>query len=438
MAKKSSYIRVIADAIKERMSNPYDKRKRDYSASVAPDKYKGLNYSPRFEKDLSTNIEAIKAIVDGMSTPNDRFYNVVPDSSYGMDLTPVSDIHDYDYTYPMEFETEQDALSHKRLADLRFYNNMLKMVELKSTPESKASGLDERRRMAAKIAYRALQSKRSMKPFMRNTTIKKAAAGALPISQALKQLDTHTTYIPPKEAPGSKEEPVHVRFGKSHYGEHAQHGPHFATMVNGNNVHVAPDGNIFILTPEGKGIRIKANRRFAALYKKLGERTGYGMPKTAEDIQELDPKTGKPKLLEPAQDYITKQKDGTEYINFKPDIPTAAQAVAGIDPKKRQVIFNARNLQARAAGGLKNLEDVYAGTRAARTRYPNIKSTNPATAPGKDEQFTVNVTEDTKDNDYWRGLYRSSVDTIQGKLDSTGPYESWVLPYTEGDRGCAG
>jgi GNAT superfamily N-acetyltransferase/2'-5' RNA ligase len=154
---KEAIIGTMMQGLKERWQSDVKKRETDYAASVAPEKYEGLNQSKRFKKDLKEQVDKIKAIVNGMGSPKNAMYEYYPDTLYGMDLTPVTDIHDYDYTYPMKFKDPEDALMHREKADLRFYDNMLRLIEKNSTPETRASGIDAKRRKAAKDYLKILQ-----------------------------------------------------------------------------------------------------------------------------------------------------------------------------------------------------------------------------------------------------------------------------------------
>lgn len=103
---------------------------------------------------------------------------------------------------------------------------------------------------------------------------------AYPEDQALKQLEIDTAYNPGKPGPGSEKEPVHVKFKGSHYGEHTKHGPHFATMVDGSNVHIN-DRGLFIIKPDGTAYTKPMNKQLRALLLALKKRTQQYMPKAA-------------------------------------------------------------------------------------------------------------------------------------------------------------
>jgi hypothetical protein len=160
----------FSNALKQRFANPYDKNLKDYASTVSEDKYKGFESTPTFQKDLQNNINNIKSIVNGMGSPGEKTYNLIPDEIYGMDLTPISDIHDYDYTYPKRFRSLEEAKAHKAASDMRFYNNLMAQIERTSTPKDKASGIYEKKRKAALVAFKMLKIG-GMRAFLRNKII---------------------------------------------------------------------------------------------------------------------------------------------------------------------------------------------------------------------------------------------------------------------------
>jgi hypothetical protein len=148
--KQANMFTTLVKGLQERVQSDYSKRERDYGASVAPEKYKGLEYTDQFGTDLKKNINKIQDIVNGMGSPKTWYYSLHPDTMYGLDLTPVSDIHDYDYTYPNRvFKSEEEAMEYRKAADERFHRNLLKLIDLKSTKVTKEQGIDEKRRKAA-------------------------------------------------------------------------------------------------------------------------------------------------------------------------------------------------------------------------------------------------------------------------------------------------
>jgi ABC-type oligopeptide transport system ATPase subunit len=89
------------------------------------------------------------------------------------------------------------------------------------------------------------------------------------LRRALEQLKTQVNDFNPRKAPSSHKEPVHIKFGpSSHYGEHSKHGPHFATTLDGHNVHLYKN-KIFNIAPDGKASRRPLSPSLQRLYDKL-------------------------------------------------------------------------------------------------------------------------------------------------------------------------
>lgn len=156
--KQGNVLTTLMKGIQERVQSDYSKRERDYGASVSPEKYHGLSMPENFKSDLKKDIDKIKAIVNGMGSPRTWWYSLHPDTMYGMDLTPVSDIHDYEYTYPSKpFATEEEAMAYRDAADQRFKENILKLVERHSSKATREAGIDEKRKAMAEDYYRLLR-----------------------------------------------------------------------------------------------------------------------------------------------------------------------------------------------------------------------------------------------------------------------------------------
>lgn len=59
-------------------------------------------------------------------------YHFIPNTIWGLDITPASDLHDVGYSYPNFFATKDDALKYKALIDLYFYKNMKSLIDTHS------------------------------------------------------------------------------------------------------------------------------------------------------------------------------------------------------------------------------------------------------------------------------------------------------------------
>ena len=56
-------------------------------------------------------------------------WHFTPNTVWGLNITPVSDIHDYDFTYPKTFKTFSEAIKHKTQSDCRFRSNAFTLIE---------------------------------------------------------------------------------------------------------------------------------------------------------------------------------------------------------------------------------------------------------------------------------------------------------------------
>lgn len=102
-----------------------------------------LSASPSF---IAATPERIAAQVNGCGDSGAKF-DFVPETIYGLRVSPACYVHDWDYT---EGRTDQD----KRDADARFLRNMLWLVE--SAPGVLSSVLRIFRRRRALVYYEAV------------------------------------------------------------------------------------------------------------------------------------------------------------------------------------------------------------------------------------------------------------------------------------------
>jgi len=106
------------------------------SKSISKDRYEGLEYSEEFGRILEENPEKLKDICNGVGSKvgaGKLIYHFIPNTIYLLDITPASDIHDFDYTYPDKFDSLTEAYAYKRMADDRFYDNVLKLIDKHSS-----------------------------------------------------------------------------------------------------------------------------------------------------------------------------------------------------------------------------------------------------------------------------------------------------------------
>ena len=131
-------------------------------------KYFGLEMSGVAKQLMYHEPEKFSACCNGVGSQSGWLgkltYHIIPNTIWLMSITPASDIHDVEYTYPMEFETEADALEWKREADNRFYNNVLTLIE------RRGGWFEAPRRLRAATYYRTLRMA-GMESFLASKTI---------------------------------------------------------------------------------------------------------------------------------------------------------------------------------------------------------------------------------------------------------------------------
>lgn len=81
-------------------------------------------------------------------------YHIIPNTIFFLDITPASDIHDYDYCYPFHFDSLKSALLFKHAADCRFRENCFKIID----HETRWEWLKTMRRIRVEKYYFALSA----------------------------------------------------------------------------------------------------------------------------------------------------------------------------------------------------------------------------------------------------------------------------------------
>lgn len=124
-----------------------------YNAGKAK-KYSNMDMSKEARWLLEEHPKEFKRYCNGMGSRNtlwDRIvWHLLPNTIWGLNVTPASDIHDVEYSYPTIFRNTEEAAEFKRLADLRFYANMISLIW--SGPKF----LRDSRLRRAKIYYEAV------------------------------------------------------------------------------------------------------------------------------------------------------------------------------------------------------------------------------------------------------------------------------------------
>lgn len=62
------------------------------------------------------------------SLVNSMFYHFIPNTIGFMNVTGPSDLHDVDFSVPIEFSSEEEAKAHWREANIRFHSNLLYII----------------------------------------------------------------------------------------------------------------------------------------------------------------------------------------------------------------------------------------------------------------------------------------------------------------------
>jgi hypothetical protein len=97
------------------------------------DKYDGLELSDEFIRIATYHPETLKYYCNGVGsqvgTLGKLTYHLIPNTIWFLDITPAADIHDIDYVFPTHFNSEGEAIEHKKQADRRFYNNVKTLID---------------------------------------------------------------------------------------------------------------------------------------------------------------------------------------------------------------------------------------------------------------------------------------------------------------------
>lgn len=101
-----------------------------------PKKYDGLQMSEIAYNLLTKYNKQFTALCNGVGstsgTLNKAFYYIVPswirNRIYGLNITPASDIHDVEYSFPRKFYSEEHARHWKEVADMQFRDNLHTLI----------------------------------------------------------------------------------------------------------------------------------------------------------------------------------------------------------------------------------------------------------------------------------------------------------------------
>ena len=93
------------------------------------ERYKGLWAPDEFWLTLDNDPQDLAKVCNGVGSETSWTYHFIPDTIWGLNVTPASDIHDWMYSFPMDFDTEADGLLWKDKADRVLRNNLVRLFE---------------------------------------------------------------------------------------------------------------------------------------------------------------------------------------------------------------------------------------------------------------------------------------------------------------------
>lgn len=63
-------------------------------------------------------------ICNGVGSETSWTYKIIPNTIWGLNIYPSAGIHDFDFTYPIRFDTYADGMAHFHDSNKRFWQNM--------------------------------------------------------------------------------------------------------------------------------------------------------------------------------------------------------------------------------------------------------------------------------------------------------------------------
>jgi hypothetical protein len=98
------------------------------------EKYEGLEMSPQARDTLLTAPRLFASLCNGVGSEVGTWwqrllYRITPNTIWGMDITPASDIHDVEYTVPNYFASKFVAEEYRHESDMRFRRNIEKLAD---------------------------------------------------------------------------------------------------------------------------------------------------------------------------------------------------------------------------------------------------------------------------------------------------------------------
>lgn len=98
-----------------------------------PKKYEGLKISKQCQILLSNDSEKFISFCNGVGSTigfwSTLLWHLTPNTIWGLNITPASDLHDVGYNWPMVFNNKEEALMYKIEIDNNFYDNMMTLIQ---------------------------------------------------------------------------------------------------------------------------------------------------------------------------------------------------------------------------------------------------------------------------------------------------------------------
>jgi len=125
------------------------------------EKYQGL-YAPTSFWDLvRDNPYYLQTICNGVGSEYHWSYHIIPNTIWGLDITPASDIHDYMYTDPKSFPAIIDGIFYtglewKQFSDRILRNNVQRLFDMADAKSWLSRQIRPFRNMRCDLYYNAL------------------------------------------------------------------------------------------------------------------------------------------------------------------------------------------------------------------------------------------------------------------------------------------
>ena len=99
-------------------------------------KYANMEMAPTTRGLLDSSPRKFLSYCNGVGSQtgwfNKLIYHFIPNTIWGLDITPASDVHDVEYAYPHIFNNLLEALEFKFSADKRFKRNVFTLIDTKT------------------------------------------------------------------------------------------------------------------------------------------------------------------------------------------------------------------------------------------------------------------------------------------------------------------